>query len=162
MSTPTSTAHMSGIVPHALWAVRDYSSDSDSDVEPCTSVIDRVGQHPPLTLADLDVSGLDDPAPFPNINLATVFDEEPIDQELVVDMQPYNPNTDPLMLLGSEFDEEYEDDDYPDEYDDNRAEAVFDYEGETDPEAETEADDYFNANAMLAERGEYVVDKQEW
>ena len=83
---------------HPLWD----SDDSDEDIEPCSFDIDR--EPYPMTLAELDVSGLEIPDEVqlpelyddvdPVVNLATVFDEEAID---------------------SDFEEEYEDDENQDE-----------------------------------------------
>ena len=158
-------------IMHPLWD----SDDSDEDIEPCSFGIDI--EPLPMTLAELDVSGLENPDEFrlprlpelyddvdPVVNLATVFDEEIIDHELVAAINADRIGDDLTALTDdSDFDEEYEDDE-------NQDEMEYELDDEEDEEEFAQRDDnldldddfleYMNMNRAMADQ--HIISKSTW
>ncbi len=142
-------------IMHPLWD----SDDSDEDIEPCSFDIDR--EPYPMTLTELDVSGLETPV----ANLATLFDdvgyfdEEIIDHELVAAINADRIGTD----LTDDFEEEYEDDE-------NQDEMEYEVDDEEDEEEFAQRDDnldldddfveYMNMNRAMSDKN--LISKSAW
>ena len=159
-STSTSTNEPGFVTPrerynimHPLWD--EYSSDED--IEPCSFGIDL--EPLPMTLAELDLSGIEEePDIDPVANLATVFDEEIIDHELVAAI-----NADLIGTDLTDFEEEYEDDENQDEME---YEVDEDYDEEEFAQRDDNLDldddfiEYMNMNRAMADNN--LISKSAW
>jgi len=159
-STSTSTNEPGFVTPrerynimHPLWD--EYSSDED--IEPCSFGIDL--EPLPMTLAELDLSGIEEePDIDPVANLATVFDEEIIDHELVAAI-----NADLIGTDLTDFEEEYEDDENQDEME---YEVDEDYDEEEFAQRDDNLDldddfiEYMNMNRAMADNN--LISKSTW
>jgi len=158
-------------IMHPLW------DSDDSDIEPCSFGIDL--EPLPMTLTELDVSGLENPELYddidPVVNLATVFDGEIIDHELVAAIESMADVLEPLPIEplpnytlpnyrpDSDFEEEYEDDENQDEME-YEVDEEFDEEEFAQRDDDLDLDDdfveYMNMNRAMADQN--LVSKSTW
>lgn len=148
-------------IMHPLWD----SDDSDEDIEPCSFGIDL--EPLPMTLAELDVSGLENPELYddvdPVVNLAAIFDEEIIDHELVAAINTDRIGDDLTALTDdSDFDEEYEDDENQDEmeYEDDDEEDEEEFAQRENLDLDDDFLEYMNMNRSMADQ--HLISKSTW